>query len=370
MRIGIIDDSLADNSEKIKFASVQVYEVSNGSIKENAVNRKSDGMTHGTVCYNILNEYTNYLEGHSLLYINIMNDRQLDIDDFILAMEFCLNSKIDILCLSIGTTMPSTAGKIYSVIKKLSEKGVFIIAASSNSNLVTYPAVFKEVLGVMALPHKFFSSRTMYCIPDNDLGINIGMVTEKVRSNSFSSPMILAKLLNKLQNEISSKEIIYNVINKETRFATQKQLWIIEQELLPKDNEPVPIVIVEKENTESYVFMEKIMQCLYETYNYESVSVIESDNISPSFRFIKFNATTFNTQLQNRFNTDIDILFITSTIRNNIVQNEIISEDLYIKLSNTTTMLSAGEHSIKYYSAVDEVVICRSIVLLLAGDIV
>lgn len=366
MRIGVIDDQLAENFV-LGFKSVQKYEINKGKVESVTDNKKNCSMTHGTSCCAVLNSYLNHPDRHFLLYIDIMKDNQLDMGAFIVALEFCLNSRIDILCLSIGTTMLSNAGKIYPIIKKLSEDGVFIIAASSNANLVTYPAAFGEVLGTKALTDDCFTSQKMYYILENDLGVNVGIKTEKDSGNSFSSPLILAKLLNMVQDKIVNipREMIYKVINKEIKYATQKQTKAIEYELLPKDNEPVPVVIIEREEVENYHFMEKVMQYLFEIFNYESVCVVENEKRNCTFRFINFNSDTFHKQLQNRFNRDVDVLFLSISDTNSIFKSMDILEDLYIKISRTKTILSASKYGTKHYGVVDYKTICSDIVRLL-----
>lgn len=367
MRIGVIDDYLAENVVS-RFERIQRYKVHKGKVKNVIENRMNYGITHGTSCCSILNNYIDHPGKYSLVHIDIMNNNQLDIRNFIAALTFCLNNQVDILCLSIGTTILSNANKIYPVIKRLSEKGVFIIAASSNANLVTYPAAFEEVMGVVALTTDVFAFQTMYHIPENDLGMNLGIVTGRGGSNSFSSPLILAKLLNMMPNKVvnSPREMLYKIINKEIKYTTRKQREAIEQELLPKDNEPVPIVIVEREETRNNDYMEKIMQCLSEVYNYESICVIENGNRNFSFRFIKFNSEIFHKQLKNRFNSDVDILFLSSAVTNSSLKNMNISEDLYVKVSKTKTILSTSKHQIKHYGAAHYKTVCSDIVLLLS----
>lgn len=370
MKIGVIDDYLAENIV-LGFESIQRYEIHNGKVKNVTESKKNCGVTHGTSCCAILNNYLNHPDRHSLLHIDIMKNNQLDIRNFVVALKFCLNKQIDVLCLSIGTTILSNASKIYPTIKKLCERGVFTIAASSNTNLVTYPAAFEEVVGVVALTSDGFDFQKMYYIPKNDLGVNLGIVTGYGDSNSFSSPLTLAKLLNMVQDEVvhSSREMLYKVVKRKIKYTTQKEKEVIEQELLSKDNEPVPIVIVEREETGNNNFMEKIMQYLSEIYNYESICVIENDDKNFSFRFIKFNDNLFYKQLQNRFNSDVDILFFSSTITNSSLKDMNISEDLYLKVSKTKTILSTNKHQIKRSGVAGYKTICDDIVLLLSeGD--
>lgn len=359
MKIGVIDDSLAGNVV-FNFANIQRYEIHNGKVMSVENDNENCEMTHSTSCCIVLHDYIIHPEMYSLLHINIMQEHQLKMDDFIVAMKFFLDKQINILCLSIGTTILSDAVRMYPIIKKLSEQNVLIIAASSNANLITFPAAYVEVLGTITLPSEYFATQKLYGIPKNDLEINVGVGMD--RSNSYSSPLVVAQLLNMGNNEsvVNSREELYNILSNAIECISQKQFDVIERELLPQDNEQVPIVIIDSEDG-GYTFADKIMENLAGMYNYESACIIDSVNKNTNFRFVEFNAEKFYKQYQNRFNRDIDILFVLSNILGNIN----MSQDLYIKANKIRTMLFTSKACIKYCCDMDVRSICGDIVELL-----
>lgn len=62
------------------------------------------------------------------------------------ALEWCLESGINVVNLSLGTTHFKDKTGIRKIINYYANQGICIIAATSNSKYVTYPASFSNVL--------------------------------------------------------------------------------------------------------------------------------------------------------------------------------------------------------------------------------
>lgn len=361
MKIGVIDGVLVKN-KITKFANVIKYGIFNGKVENIKDEKISYNMTHSTSCCVTLQNFLRNPSKHSLLHINIIKNCQLDIENFIIAIRFLADKRIDILCLSIGTTRISNADRIYSAIKELNDKGVFIISASSNANLVTYPAAFEEVVGSVTLPKNVGVPLSLYNIPKNGLGIDIGITTERFLSNSYSSPMILAQLLNVMEDEFNVKEGFTKIISRELKCPKKSQLNLIKSSLFLIGNDPLPIIIIEKEKGESYDVMKKIMMYLADFYNYESVCVLEDNSKYNSFQFINFSANILHDQLRNKFNRDIDLLFLSSGFLNDVLNEIYLTDNTYIKISRTKITLCLGEYHKIYHNNINERIICNDIV--------
>lgn len=310
MKIALIDDKLTLKSSP-RFANVYRYEIVNGIIKR-ASSNKGEKSTHATLCYDILNQNLTYAERHELLHIDIAKNNELNINDFLIALKFLCVQNIDILCLSIGTTIFSHANKIYDAIKEIIANGTLIIAANSNNNLCTFPAFFSEVIGVISLPKLYFEYNVFYGIPSNDLNVNIGMVQKYQNGNSFIAPQVLVYLINQMDNisdHLLSKDL-QMIFMKNVKKLSGNKKEIIRKLLTPKlQTDIFIIVILYKPNF--YTFVEKVMEELSITYYYESSCIIDClEESYRGFRFILFNKNEIEEQIQNHFHRDIDLLFL------------------------------------------------------------
>lgn len=70
------------------------------------------------------------------------------------AFEWCLEEKIDIVNLSLGTTNFRDKEVLQQIVNDYVRKGLIIIAAFSNEYVTTYPAFFSNVIGVAVKNNK------------------------------------------------------------------------------------------------------------------------------------------------------------------------------------------------------------------------
>ena len=282
MKIGIIDDSL-DNNVMLDFSQIHKYKITKCQVKTVCQTNDIVNSTHSTLCCKILNDNLRNPKNHVLIHVDIMNKNQLDINDFIIALEFLFSNQIDVLCLSIGTTILSKQKEIYPLIKKMYDSGITIIAASSNANLITMPAAFQEVIGTIALPVEHFCCQKIYAIPDNDLHVDCGTVLDSNIGNSFSAPRVLANLLNKVDAlcEESSFSCSRNLINQflaQGETCNDRQINVLSEALLPKKIINPPIILIESDAMLA-------RQCLVRLYDILPRYTVYTDNLiyTPSY---------------------------------------------------------------------------------------
>ncbi len=85
-------------------------------------------------------EITNYIVSSS-------SSQSFHIDALVHALSSCI--QYDFVILSCGSALPSSAKKLYPIISTLVKKGVIVISALDNSNVLTFPASFDGVIGVV-----------------------------------------------------------------------------------------------------------------------------------------------------------------------------------------------------------------------------
>lgn len=105
----------------------------------------ADKLGHGTAVCGIIKQYGLFTE----LYIVKIYNENYCIDEGLLiyALEFIEeNIECDIINLSLGIMNPSR--KLMNICKKINKKNIIMISAFDNTGAISYPAAYKEVIGV------------------------------------------------------------------------------------------------------------------------------------------------------------------------------------------------------------------------------
>jgi hypothetical protein len=165
---------------------------------------------HGTTCARIISKYAPSAEFYSL---RIFHREKLtsSCEKLISALEWCLNSTIPIIHMSIGSSYMSDYKKMRSLIKKILCQNQVVVAAYSNSQEYTStPACIKGVFGVIS-DHNlqdnmyYFSKKrseryTIYASSQHILTSLSGIVTITQNTNSYAAPTVTSSVHNVLNN--------------------------------------------------------------------------------------------------------------------------------------------------------------------------
>lgn len=189
-------------------------------VKRRAIS--TDSMSHGTVCAAIVQKYFPNFICSSLQVLNADN-KKCDIDKLCKALEWSIMQDFDIINMSLGTTDPRDFTKLKPLINELSRKTT-IVAALSNKTLITYPAAFSNVIGVMrseADNDIDFCEMSIYGInfrakARHSLSTNEGysFTTESV--NSFATPYITSVIASRNLYKKHINTIIASLANRRT----------------------------------------------------------------------------------------------------------------------------------------------------------
>lgn len=369
MKIGMIDDALDDNAV-LNFAKVERFRIKQCKVEVIRGGEIKASPTHAAKCCNILIGCIEKPENHTLVHVDIMNNGQLNIQDFLKALELLIKQKIDILCLSIGTTILSWEKAIYPLIKEMYNRGIFIVAASSNVNFITIPAAFKEVIGTISLPVDYFLRDRIYALSKNELEINYGIVTEPNEGNSFSAPLILAGLLNIVDeyysgNNISNARDIISKILDSTLRCTKIQWNILTPILLPPNKVDMPIVIIKSDDVMIY---SDIANCLMEEWRYESICVIDDKYLIDEFRFIRPNGSDLKKKFEISFQRNADVILMDSKFIPEVLSVIDILGCCQVSVAGNNMKLSIGDFVVKYYEKQNIKILCKDIVWLLTEE--
>ena len=141
MRVAIIDGKV--NADLVR-SSIKRYEVLNGKVEESSSN--TDFISHGTIVSQIISQYGRY---NQIYVLEILNDEEKgNIKNLVTALEWCFNKDIDIINMSVGSTVKKDSKRIRSLCKQLSMQGKVIVAAENNYGIASVPSRFTEVISV------------------------------------------------------------------------------------------------------------------------------------------------------------------------------------------------------------------------------
>jgi len=179
----------------------------------------NNGLSHGTICAMVLDHCASDYE---LINICIFKDNKRkvfgEIELLTKALELCRELQIDIISLSVVSSILSDSKHLLNVTRELSDKSI-IVGALDNKLYVTVPTSYQHVLGVR---HDFMNllshGELAYC--ENDpYGANVYAncnfsflpVQEYMPSNSYAVPVVAAYLnglLNQGHSTRSAKDVI------------------------------------------------------------------------------------------------------------------------------------------------------------------
>nr|WP_303183337.1 S8 family serine peptidase [Lachnoclostridium phocaeense] len=178
--------------------------------------KKAPRNTHGSLCAQIIHKIESKVKFVSINVIE--DDHKGNINSLIKALDWCLFHDIDIINMSLGTLNYHEGLTLLKPINKLIKKGVLIVAAYHNSNIVTFPATLPGVFGVRQDRNNFLNEYEHTFTDEKNLNIENTIIAhfdgnEKQSdvyytiTNSLAAPVITGKLAaQKIQNTVFTYE--------------------------------------------------------------------------------------------------------------------------------------------------------------------
>lgn len=202
IRIAIIDNGINERLLKRGIeGSITIDE--NGICIADTKNIDQQQFQHGTNCAMILEKYCSDCQ---LISIRILDENGRGaIKTIYPALEWCYKNQIKLVNLSLGTVDYRDREELRPMINECAAKGMIIIAATSNSGFVSYPASFTNVIGVATTGSPLRYSEdymqmgidtvvpSVHAIKIYDMEINTSL------SNSYAAPYISALTANVLK---------------------------------------------------------------------------------------------------------------------------------------------------------------------------
>ena len=213
-----------------------------------------DILSHATLCTKVFLDHTTCM--CELFFVNIWDEGELkaNINDLVTALTWCLENEIKLINLSLGTTLMVDIPPLFDIIDKLIERDVIIVAASSNSRLLTFPASFDNVIGVKALESKEGHLGFIYqegsidqieisCYVKEEVIEYQGYHYPLCAANSLAAPIISAKICSLLSEGYDSIERVKSKLKEESLSLCHNQDDKIYKKYFEQEIE-IPVIAV------------------------------------------------------------------------------------------------------------------------------
>jgi hypothetical protein len=201
--IAIIDDGI--DKSKLLYHNIKynLFVDNNNKIRE-WDSEKHIFTQHGTICAHIIEKYAPKAE---FISISVFQNTELktNCERLFVALNWCLEKRIQLIHMSIGTEQLNDSLMIRPVIARMLMQGQVIVAAGNNKGSYTIPACLSGVIGVIADKKlKGFAFNTCY----SEKGIllsasskhmlidSLGNVFKTDISNSYAAPTVTAAIHN------------------------------------------------------------------------------------------------------------------------------------------------------------------------------
>lgn len=226
---------------------------------------------HGTVCAKIILKICPQLKFWDLQIFRENGNTEIAV--LLNALEWCIEHKIKLIHLSLGTIDYFDKGILKEVILRLIEQGTIIVAAYHNANIKTYPASFSGVFGVRQ-DREGILNNYQFMFQEQD-GIEIGNTliahwweeNERTYSNSYAAPVVTGYIAKFLKEKPQAEFVeILEFMQKcavNNTYSTQK----ISKILKVKGDIEIPIVC-------GLNFSKGIIKSLIEMFQKEGYQVL------------------------------------------------------------------------------------------------
>ena len=251
---------------------------------------------HGTMCARIFEHYAKDYD-YQIVDIKVLNSiydtddndniGKGNIQDLNKALELCLDLNVDIISMSLGSSLLSDSRYVRDIIDELNNNGVMIVAANSNSRKLSVPAVFPEVFGVeYDIWGILKPGEILYC-PKDPLRIDIISAfkyEDEFPSNSYAVPIVTARI-NKYISEGKNRrpEIVRAFMedcNNNELLAKKKYMTDeITCEL------PHIKVITDEPPFIAYKYVRDMMDCLTDKHDCECACLYSDGNVKDTHFF-------------------------------------------------------------------------------------
>lgn len=206
VKVAVIDNGIDASQMNIEIAD-KIFVDSAGRCITDDKDMSGVSFTHGTLCAYIIQKNVINAELYSVRILDESGNGL--INSISPALEWCYQNGIRLVNLSLGTTHFRDKNKMREIINHYVHKGMFIVAATSNSGYTTYPASFSNVISVEAGGDFSFTESSQkekgvdFMAPVKQI-YSLEKLSFKIPpSNSYATSYVTAIIVNILQEKPS-----------------------------------------------------------------------------------------------------------------------------------------------------------------------
>ncbi|WDV45616.1 S8 family serine peptidase [Clostridiaceae bacterium M8S5] len=295
--------------------------------RESIKNKES----HGTLCAKMFTGFAPICNIHDIKIPTTRKDNMKS-EDINIALKWCINNDIQIISMSLGILSMLNISHLKHSIRELTKQGTIIVATSSNTNKVTYPASFPDVIGIRYDRDGLLNDGEYYYLQNPIDGINVITSLPKKHplnyyeelyenknfmTNSFAAPYIASKICSYLNEGMSMKVIRKALENNSKRFPSNQIYKYYESCIVNYKEErliDIPIVaVLANEKAEGAIYEE--LYKIFKANGYLCGLINDDDDIT-EIKFSKKWASEYSISINQLItliinNTIMDILLIT-----------------------------------------------------------
>lgn len=365
VNIAIIDTGVGLRKNKNIFR----YKIDKGKVSSKKFGSSPIGI-HGTICASELIYFAKDPNNYKIYSLDISRSENNigEVEDLVVAFDWCLNHEIDIIHMSIGTSNFLNFKIIEKEIDKLIKANIVVVAAGKNNDKITYPACLSNVIGVRYDRDKQLKSGEYIYIDNPRFGIDIiacgeynknilRSPSEVIRCNSYTAPFITAEVYNIMSRGITELKEIRRALKDKAKIIKGNKIRQIEFNINEVDIQ-APIIVI---NNESKYDIEEILLKIVKKFrdnDYNCISIssqIRKNDIEKGQYKIDDNHIV--DEIKNIYSiTCADIIFVSSENRKKlkiIEYNKIIDMSIDITNYNVSGIYDI-QPRVDKYSRLDE----------------
>lgn len=230
IKIGIVDTGIYSQHPYFKGKIEGIYEYRQGKLLSFSLDTCNDMNGHGTACTSvILKECPN-----AQIYVYKLLDERgeanlLSLEQILLSL---LDSKIDVINLSLAITEPIIAPNLKKICKEIISQNKFLVAALGNDRKKSIPSVYSHCYGVKGsiLNHLdeiwFNKYKRTQCIVDNTPYLHCdvsGQYQMFGKSNSYAAAKMTGIIAYVLEE---NGRISLDQMNRKLYEIADKKIWL------------------------------------------------------------------------------------------------------------------------------------------------
>lgn len=286
MKIAIIDDGINEKYFDVGKIVLNLEVTRTLELKERR-NYNPFVSSHGTICASIIKKYNPEATFISIKVLEDYNGKGSK-EQLIIALQWCIDNRIRLVNLSLGTIDYRDFADIAHVIKKAIKHKIVIVAACSNRMVFTCPASWPTVIGVRCdLSGILQSGEYIYKNSEED-GIEIVAssrhclinykkeIEYTANSNSFAAPLITALISIDMQEKvtISIEQIKKKLYNNAKSIAAEEAIHMDNIFEEKRKEIEIPIVVIKSSRKQIHNVVGRTLGEVFRKNGYNAITVV------------------------------------------------------------------------------------------------